>query len=134
MAVHVTRTGVALTVGIIILAAAAFGALYVIQGQGEQARRQEAIQVAEEQLQAEANDEVALNDGDTDTSTSGTDTTGAENTDTSTETPAETVTELPQTGPADGLLTALLAGAVTFVVVSYGTSGSSIRRALGLVA
>ena len=63
MAVYTKRTGLALTVGIIILSLVALGGLYLVKNQGEQARREEAVKVAEERLKAESEQEVALENG-----------------------------------------------------------------------
>lgn len=61
MAAYVTRSGVALTVGIIILSLVVLGGLFVVKQQGEQARHSEAVRLAEEKLKSDSNQEVALN-------------------------------------------------------------------------
>lgn len=140
MAVQVTRTGVAFTVGIIILALAAFAGLYFVQQQGEQARRDDAIQVAEERLEAENDQEVSIDGATSDDSTTEED--AAENTpqagndaavipgtndsaNNSASATQDTATELPQTGPE--MLGALIGlGALTYAGAVYVRS----RRAL----
>lgn len=64
MAVRITRAGVALTVGIIILTGLLIGGLLWVRHSGEQARRAEAVKIAEQQLQEQSNQDVSLNDGE----------------------------------------------------------------------
>lgn len=59
--VRFTRTGVALAVGIIILTIALIAGLLYVKDRGEQARNQETLKVAEENLKSQANQDVALN-------------------------------------------------------------------------
>jgi FtsZ-interacting cell division protein ZipA len=122
-----TRAGIVLVVGIIVLAALVLGGLYLVRERGEQARRDEAIQVAEGQLNEEAND-VALNDPE-ETNTPEETATPSEQTNggTTQNNPAPTATELPQTGPSDifaGLIVALL----TFSVTSYVMSRTAVQK------
>lgn len=119
MAVHVTRTGVALTVGIIILGLLAFGGLYAVKQQGEQAQRNEAIAIAEQRLEAEADKDVALNGNDevTDERSSESGQSTESGTDTSSQQGAESAGVLPQTGAGD-IWMAPLVGLLTYFVVS----------------
>lgn len=108
MAIRVTRTGVVLAVGILVGAAILFGLLQIVRDRGEQARREEAISIAEENLQAESEEGVAI------------EVTEDETEETSQGTNDVAVSEssvLPQTGPEFGAIVAV--GAVTFVTVSY---------------
>ena len=54
MAVRITRAGVGLTVGIIVLALVVLGGLYLAKERGEQARRADAIEVAQRNLDAQS--------------------------------------------------------------------------------
>ncbi len=144
MAVQMTRAGVMLTIGIIILSLAALGGLYFVKQQGDAARREEAVKIANEKLAAESNQEVAITGDDTategDTSTESTTTaetdkateggaaagggatTGTSGNATGTDSLSQsgvTATELPQTGPAQNLATVLVLGALTFTGVTY---------------
>lgn len=121
MAIRITRAGVGLTVGIIILAAAVLGGLYYVQQRGEQARREEAIKIAEENLQQRSDQDVALNEPQAETGSE--QSSGTENSSEG----AEGASELPQTGVTDGLAVVAVAG-LTLAIVAYGAS----RRALAV--
>lgn len=54
MAVRMTRAGVGLTVGIIVLALVVLGGLYLVKERGEQARREDAIEIAQGNLESES--------------------------------------------------------------------------------
>ena len=54
MAVRITRSGVGLTVGIIVLALVVLGGLYLAKERGEQARRADAIEIAQQNLDAQS--------------------------------------------------------------------------------
>lgn len=128
MAVHITRAGVALTVGIIVLTGLIIGGLFWARGVGEQARREEAVAIAEQNLQADSNKEIVLNDGATDETNdapTGTDsgeqeTTAPTNDSAGTEQPV--ADELPQTGPVDTLASIVVIALLTFSVASYVAS------------
>lgn len=133
MAVRITRSGVALTVGIIILTGLIIGGLFLVKGQGEQARRDEAVKIAEKNLEERSNEEVALNEGEEENngeSTANDESNGATNGE-ATEVPQAgtsdtpestesgvTAEELPQTGTGDSLAV-VGAGALTFAGVAY---------------
>ena len=139
MAVRVTRAGVGLIIGIIVLAGLVWGGLYLVKERGEAARRDETLKIAEQKLKDESNKGVALNQGDKDKDTSkgddkndassgGSSTTlpggqsnnGSEgdNANLPTTGPSVEVTELPQTGVVDtGSILAV--GLLTFSVISY---------------
>jgi LPXTG-motif cell wall-anchored protein len=133
MAVRITRAGVALTVGIIILTGLLIGGLFWVRQSGEQARRDEAVKIAEQNLEDQSGNDVALNEGDAskdetsnDDKSNTTDSEKSDNTsDTSTQDMPSTGTstpedadELPQTGTAD-VVPFIALGLVTFAGVSY---------------
>jgi len=139
MAIRITQAGVALAVGIIIVTGLIIGGFFWVKNAGTQARREDAIKIAEQNLEKQSNKDVALNDGEASGSeaskneaskneaSNGT----ASNSETSkneasksqspatNNTSANTTTELPQTGPADQLATILIAGLLTFTAASY---------------
>lgn len=146
MAVHVTRAGVVLTVGIIVASLIVFSGLYAVKQRGEQARRDEAVKVAEEKLQAESNNETALNQrgtsgstsnesensqtssdqssssGSVGSSSSSDSNTGSSSSSSNSSSSTTTTSELPQTGPANSLSAVIISGVVTYGVVAYGIS------------
>jgi FtsZ-interacting cell division protein ZipA len=109
---RLTRTGVLFVIGIIVLAGLVFGGIVLVRERGEQARRNEAIKVAEQSLKDES--EVAVTPVE--------EKPAAEE---STAMQSQTTTELPQTGPE---LTGLIA--VTILSLSaafYVTSRRAVR-------
>jgi hypothetical protein len=133
MAVRITRAGVGLTVGIIILALVVLGGLYLVRERGEQARRDDAIEIAQENLESET-------EGGTLSPEIQEDEQAAEEEPTPSDQPSpnendqpaqdETVAtaspeQLPATGPTDGMALLVIA-LLSFTVVSYAAS----RRAL----
>jgi len=135
MAVQLTRAGVALTVGIIVVTGLIAGGLLFVKHSGEQARHEEAVKIAEQNLEAQSNKEVALNNGKSDESD---DKPSDKQTDKGSSKPANeaaggsadgsvaaTVDELPQTGASD-VSALLVIGAITYAAVLYGQS----KRAL----
>lgn len=120
--VRPTRSGVLMTIGIIVLAGLLLGGLFWLKQTGEQARRDEAISTAEQQLQQESEQGVALNEGDT-TQTENTNeetSEGQAQSDTSSvASSAADVQELPQTGPAANVIGMVVVGLVTFAIASY---------------
>lgn len=138
MAVRITRAGVGLTAGIILLALVVLGGLYFAKERGEQARREEAIQIAQENLEQESEqggaivpsvDGEAENENENENENQGT---GSSNGGTSNNSGDEELpeggqppSELPATGPAETFSMVGL-GLLVFAVVSYLAS----RRAL----
>lgn len=153
MAIRVTRAGVWLTVGIIVLTGLVLGGLYLAAKRGEQARRDEAIAIAEKNLEERSSGDAALNQGSSGagegSSTQGTTeqsgtsgavgsngaasgpTTGTSSsesapTNSSSSSQQATVSELPQTGPADSLFVALVGGIVTYITIAYVRSRNAV--------
>ena len=151
MAVYTKRTGLALTVGIIILSLVALGGLYLVKNQGEQARREEAVKVAEERLKAESEQEVALENGAANESVTEEETVVEEGSQSGDDQSASAgagagtgantgagqgnggnvaaAEELPQTGSSE-VLTAVALGVLTFSVATYAVSRNNLRRML----
>ena len=112
---RLTRTGILFVVGIIVLAGLVFGGIYIVRDRGEQARRTQAIDIAEQNLQDQS--QTAAQPA--------TDTTPAapsDNTETA-STPAPTApatAELPVTGPnaSSIVIVSILALTAAFYVTS----------------
>lgn len=143
MAVRITGAGVALTVGIIVVTGLIVGGFFWARQTADQARRDEAVKIAEEQLNEQSNDEVALNEGDEnkDENQGQSSTNGSEN-GTSSESEgtipstgsdvneSDSVSELPQTGPAETLGSLLALGGLSFAVTAYLVSRQKLRDSL----
>jgi len=149
MAVRITGAGVALTVGIIVVTGLIIGGFFWARESGEQARRDEAVQIAEENLEEQSGDDVALNEGENtneENASNGenrnendenTNEEGASNgsgqdiPSTGAEVPEEqAVEELPQTGPAETFGSILAVGGLTFAAVAYLISRQKLRDSL----
>lgn len=135
MAMRVTRAGVGLIIGIIVLAGLVWGGLYLVKQRGEVARRNETLKIAEQKLTDESNKDVAIDqadkNGNTDTTTdkatqNDTSNGSASSNDLPSTGPAQNVTELPQTGPTD-LLAVVPLAAITFAAGSYIASRKALR-------
>jgi len=140
MAIRITQAGVALTVGIIIVTALIIGGFFYVRNAGEQARREEAIKIAEQNLQDQSNEGVALNDdsknnsensSDKPANSNSSDTTNNQATSneganssnsTNNSSSSQSASELPQTGPADSLPAVVVLSLLSFSVVSYVNS------------
>ena len=138
MAVRITGAGVALTVGIIVVTGLIIGGLFWIRGAGEQARQSEATKIAQQQLEEESRNDVALNEGgeekadenESQSSTENSASSSASEQNASNQTgnaglnfsnSGSAVSELPQTGAGDimpAVVLALLAFSATSYVVS----------------
>lgn len=137
MAIRITQAGVALTVGIIILTGLIVGGFFLVKNSGEQARRDEATKIAQQNLEEQSRDEVALESEDSqappkEESPTGEEATSTPPADTSaTETEAEAAQQpaaeqLPQTGPAEQLSNVMALTLLTFSVASYVNSRRQI--------
>ena len=120
MAVRITRAGVGLTVGIIILALVVVGGLLLVKERGEQARREDAIEIAQQNLESQSQEDPALTppaeEQPTDEGTDGSIATDGETANGATD--EASPEELPQTGPAD-TMAILVVAMLTFASVSY---------------
>ncbi len=120
MAIRITRAGVALTVGIILVTGLIIGGLFLVKNQGEQARRDDAINIAEQNLEEQSDEGVALNEGEGNTETSQNEETESQQSAGSSEaTEQVAASELPATGPADTAAALFVVGLLTFASVSY---------------
>ncbi len=129
----VTRAGVGLVVGIIILAALVFGGIWFLRERGEQAQRQEAINIAEEQLEAESGEEVAIGSeedtkDETDKESEAIPQGGAAPAQPAQPTKTSNSSQLPQTGPEASSIIGL--GLLTFLVASFIRSRKVISSEL----
>ncbi len=123
---RITRTGVVFVIGVIVLAGLVFGGILLVRERGEQARRQEAIKIAEQNLENQSSAPAANDDSTTSSSTETAPTPAAEtaqnptNTSTVAATSDDTATELPQTGPSfyPMIIVALLALSSAYFVSS----------------
>ena len=115
-----TRT--LLFIGAIVVGAGLLiGGLYYVKDRGETARREEAIKVAESQLEEDSStspseEDAAKSDSDTSSSSSGS------------SNSSNTASELPTTGPEMSSLVAI--SALTFAASSYIGSRRQVRRAV----
>ena len=116
---RLTRTGVVFVVGVVVLAALVFAGIWYVQQRGEQARRAEAIKVAEETLKDQSEiavetkpDNGAVNSGTVNPQTGSSTTTNS--------TTTNTATELPATGPeiANIAIITVLALSVAYYMAS----------------
>ncbi|MEO6110191.1 MAG: LPXTG cell wall anchor domain-containing protein [Candidatus Saccharimonadales bacterium] len=123
---RITRTGVVFVIGVVVLAGLVFGGIWMVRDRGEQARRQEAVKIAEQNLENQSNAPAARDDSTTSsTDVAKTDTTKTATTTTkvptaTTTTATSTSTQLPETG-ADSftiVIVALLALAGSYYVTS----------------
>lgn len=120
---RVTRAGVGLAVGIIIVGLLVWGGLWFVRERGDQARRQEAINIANEQLKSQSEQGVALNDGKEQNSNSQSQSSNNQ----SNNSGNQSSSTMPQTGTAPGELpktgsestSLVVVGFLTFAVVSF---------------
>ena len=130
---RLTGAGIGLLIGIIVLTAVLIGGLLFVKHQGEQARRTEAIKIAEEKLKAESGGDVALGGGAVNSDQgSDSDKGGSQGSESTASGQASqqaahgsSPSQLPQTGPADGLLIIVL-GLTTYTAVAYYRSRQAL--------
>lgn len=136
MAIRISQAGVALTVGIIIVTGLIIGGFFLVKNSGEQARRDEAIRIAEQNLEEQSGDDVAIveeesedkqheNMGHDDANTSVSEPAeGNTPSDeaTSEDDSAQAATELPRTGTGEQVSSIVALTLLTFSVTSYVAS------------
>jgi hypothetical protein len=117
-------------VGIFVLASLVaagivIGIIYFVSSRGEQARIDEAREIAQTQVDSE---DQETDDQDTASDDPAPIDTASPNADTDQQNTGETSEELPRTGPADTLINLVVIGLVTFSVVSYVRSRSTASK------
>lgn len=131
MAVRITRTGVGLIIGIIVVAGIVLTGLVVAKQRGEQARRDEAVKIAQQNLESQSQN-GALNEGDTTTDKGNGKTSdnkdGATNNGDKKPEKTPNTSELPQTGPVDSVLSLVAVALLAFSVTSYVTSRHALLK------
>jgi hypothetical protein len=122
---NLTRAGIGLVIGIIILALVVFGGIWLVRERGEQARRDEAIAIADQQIEQQDDQDIAIGSGNS-TSNNLDQAAPSQSTDqapassngaASTPAPAAAANELPQTGPE--LMPIVAFALLSFATVSY---------------
>jgi len=121
MAIRITQAGVGLAVGIIILTGLIVGGFFWVKNSGEQARRNEAIEIAQQNLEEQSKQDdkkdaagEIIAPENTENPPSNTQDNTSNN-----DTVAQEASELPRTGVADQLSNTVAISALTFAVVSY---------------
>lgn len=114
---RLTRFGVAVVVGIVLLTALVIGGLLIARDRGEQAQRAEAVKIAEEKLKQEADKGVALEVTIPGSEKDEAGEQGGANSSSETAQTPGTATQLPETGPE--VLSIVAVGAISFAVASY---------------
>lgn len=133
-----TRLGIILAVGIIVVAAIVGVGLYMLKQQGQQARREDAVKAAEQNLKDQSQQGVALNQGDTDANKnqsqsgasdqqntsqsqanqSNTSNSNSQAPNNSSSQTGANASQLPQTGPED-TATVIAIAALSFSIAGY---------------
>ncbi len=131
MAVRITRTWVGLIIGIIIVALVVLVGISLAKQRGEQARRDEAVKIAQQNLESQSQN-GALNSGDPDDKKgdekSPGNSSGAGDGGNKSPEKSPNTSELPQTGPVDSLMSLVAVAMVTFAATSYFVSRRSLRN------
>jgi len=115
---RLTRTGILFVIGILVLGGLVTGGIFLVKNHGEAVRRDEAVKVAEQNLKNQS--EVESKPIATET-TDEPATTTTNNGESVVVTPPNT-SELPQTGPADGLMSVLVVAMLALSVAFYVSS------------
>jgi len=113
--VRVTRAGIIFIIVAIVLAIVVFASVSFVKQRGEQVRRDEAVDIAQQNLENEAQTPIAIaEDGES------IETTSPPAEESASATSGSNTGELPQTGPEliNVIVIALLAGAATYYVAS----------------
>lgn len=117
---RITRTGMLFVLGVLVLVGLVFGGIWLVRERGEQARRQEAIKVAEQNLEDQSQTPVAV---ETDKEEK-----PAEEDKPQTQAPttSSSANTLPETGPE--ILPILVIGLLTLATGYYVTSRRAVRE------
>ena len=123
---RLTRAGILFVIGILVLGGLVTGGIFLVKNHGEAVRRDEAVKVAEQNLkdksEVESKPIATSTPDDSSTNSANNGGSAAETTTPPATTPA--TSELPQTGPADGLMNTLI---VAMLALSVGFYVSSRR-------
>lgn len=155
MAMHITRAGVALTVGIIIVTGLIIGGFFWARHSSEQARRDEAIKIAQQNLENASKEQTALNSGEGQPNGNASNGTNSENSDankpvapnqdqstansnngahsaadSAPSSGSQEVTQLPATGAGDSITAAVAVGLLTFTGLAYLQSRRKLLESL----
>lgn len=137
MAIRITRAGVGLTIGIILLGLVVLGGLYFVKQRGEVARRDQALEIAQQNLESQSQNGANTlspdenNSSSTDENSSNGSSNGSSSTNSDDQASTNTPTpnsELPQTGPSD-VAPVLILGLLTFMSVSFLASRRVLAEA-----
>lgn len=122
---RITRAGIIFIVVTLLLAGLVIGGTYVVRERGEQARQQEAAEIARQNLEEASEGPVVIaREEPEETETNG----GASGEAPEPGTDAAPIpSELPETGPTS--LMVVLAAILTFFTVSYLASRQALQRA-----
>ncbi len=135
-----TRAGIIYLVIAIILAAIVFGVAWFVRERGDQARQQDVVEVAKENLEESSDtpviaeeEEETSNEGTTgtgnDVAVTDTNNSGTQTRDSSAAPGTEnSAAELPVTGPASNLATLVLIAVATYGLTSVIVSRRSARQ------
>jgi len=122
---RVTRVGVLFIIGIIVLAGLVTGGIFLVKNRGEAVRREEAVKIAEQNLEDQSR--VAVQPVPAQESTVET-AADPDTTDEATAVPSSTTEALPQTGPSEVkafvniVIVAILALSASYYVTSRRTA------------
>ncbi|MDN5276030.1 MAG: hypothetical protein JWN33_679 [Candidatus Saccharibacteria bacterium] len=111
-----------------LLAAAVIGVAYFVQQRGEQARHEQAIAATNQQAEEENGNATPTDkDKNGQTGTNGAKTTTTTPT-TGTQSTPQPTNALPQTGPAEGMMSALMAGTLAAAIAAYASSRTARQQ------
>ena len=118
---RLTRTGILFFIGVLVLVGLVTGGIFLVKNHGEAVRRDEAVKVAEQKLKDESQvvSEPIATDTPEESGAAGADT--SNNGESVVVTPSDT-SELPQTGPVDGLVNVIIVAMLALSVAFYVSS------------
>lgn len=123
---RLTRAGVVFVVGIIVLALVVFGVIMFVRERGEQARRDEAIAVAEQNLEAQSEVSTAQTADDENTDSETTPAQASPATPAPATPTAPQAAQLPETG-IESVAPIIILAIVTLAISYYVTSRRTVR-------
>lgn len=125
---RITRTGIVFVLGIVVLAAAVFGGVWMVKERGEQARQEEAVRIAQQNLEEQS--QTPVNESD-DEEEQGMGVVAVEDDDEATSAGSDVAVqgdqdEMPQTGAGLNMLLAI--AFLTLAGAYYATSRRAVRQ------